>query len=268
LASPGSPATPVATHDARMTDACCAAGTLVFKQDTPEAGAVQTLGGDLEAYVVGAGTTALILGTDIFGFAAPNTRANADMMAAALGCMVVVPDHFRGTDIKKYLDGAEFTPAAIGGFLAKHGTVEATKADLLDKVVPFAAAAGAMRLLYMGFCWGGKIALALVADEQLAPKFAAAGGLHASLKDPDGDVQRAAAAKVPLMLLQAGNDADVRPVHEALQAGPLAGKHLVRTYYDMVHGWAGARGDRSDPRVAAAVKSALQTSVDFFSWAP
>jgi len=167
-----------------MTDACCAAGTLVFKQDTPEAGAVQTLGGDLEAYVVGAGTTALILGTDIFGFAAPNTRANADMMAAALGCMVVVPDHFRGTDIKKYLDGAEFTPAAIGGFLAKHGTVEATKADLLDKVVPFAAAAGAMRFLYMGFCWGGKIALALVADEQLAPKFAAAGGLHASLKGP------------------------------------------------------------------------------------
>lgn len=250
--------------------ACCAAGTLVFKHDTPEAGTVQKLGDDLDAYVVGAGTTALIIGTDIFGFATPNMRANADMMAASLGCMVIVPDHFRGTDILKYLDGAEFTQTAIGSFLAKHGTFEATKADLVDKVMPFAAAQGATRLLYMGFCWGGKIALALVADEQLAPNFAAAGGLHASLKDPDGDVQRAAAAKLPLMLLQAGNDADVRPVHEALAAGPgpLASKHLVRTYFDMVHGWCGARGDRSDPRVAAAVRSALQTSVDFFSWAP
>lgn len=251
-----------------MIDVCCAAGTLVYKQDAPEAGSVQNLGGDLDAYVVGTGTTALIIGTDIFGFAASNMRANADMMASALGCMVIVPDHFRGTDINQYLDGAEFTPAAVGGFLAKHGTVEGTKADLLDKVVPFAAAAGATRLLYMGFCWGGKIALALVADEQMAPWFAAAGGLHASLKDPDGDAQRAAAAKLPLMLLQAGNDADVRAVYEALQASPLAGTHLVRTYFDMVHGWAGARGDRSDPRIAAAVRSALQTSVDFFSWAP
>ena len=48
---------------------------------------------------------------------------------------------------------------------------------------------------------------------------------------------------------------DVLPVAEALAIGPLAAKHLVRTYHDQLHGWAAARGDRSDPRVAAAVRA-------------
>ena len=43
---------------------------------------------------------------------------------------------------------------------------------------------------------------------------------------------------------------------EALAGGPLGAKHLVRTYHDQLHGWAAARGDRSDPRVAAAVRDA------------
>jgi len=91
------------------------------------------------------------------------------------------------------------------------------------------------------------------------------GGVHAALKEPEGDLARATAARVPVMLLQARNDLDVRPVAEALAIGPLAAKHLVRTYHDQLHGWAAARGDRSDPRVVAAVRGALQTAVDFFS---
>ena len=55
---------------------------------------------------------------------------------------------------------------------------------------------------------------------------------------------------------QARNDLDVRPVAEALAGGQLAAKHLVRTYHDQLHGWAAARGDRSDPRVAAAARGA------------
>ena len=154
-----------------MSDACCAAGTLVHMNNAPAAGSVERCAGSdlyapLDAYVVGSGTTALVVGTDIFGFAAPNTRANADMLAAALGCLVIVPDHFRGATITSYLDGAEFTPAAIGGFIQSHGTWEATKTDLLGAVVPLAAAAGAVRLVYLGFCWGGKIALHIAADEQ------------------------------------------------------------------------------------------------------
>ena len=77
-----------------------------------------------------------------------------------------MPDHFRGATITSYLNGAEFTPAAIGGFIQSHGTREAAKADLLGAVVPLAAAAGAVRLVYLGFCWGGKIALHIAADEQ------------------------------------------------------------------------------------------------------
>ena len=154
-----------------MADACAAAGTLVYMNGAAEAGSVQRCADDLEAYVVGSGTTALIIGTDIFGFAVPNMRANADMLASALGCQVIIPDHFRGTTVLTFADGAEFSPAVIGPFIQKHGTWDQTKADLVDKVAPFAKATGASRLLYLGFCWGGKMALQIASDEAVGPLF-------------------------------------------------------------------------------------------------
>ena len=128
---------PLDKPNLRMSDACCVAGTVVYTNNTVRAaGSVERcarsdLCAPLDAYVVGSGTTALVMGTDIFGFATPNMRANADMLAAALGCLVIVPDHFRGVTITSYLDGDKFTPAAIGSFFQSHGTWEATKADLL-----------------------------------------------------------------------------------------------------------------------------------------
>ena len=117
---------------------------------------------------------------------------------------------------------------------------------------------------WLGFCWGGKMTMQIACDKEVAARFAAVGGIHASLKDPKGDVQRAAQALLPVMLLQAGNDADVRPVLEALQGTAMAASHVCRTYHEQKHGWCGARGDRGDASVAAAVRSALQVSVDFF----
>ena len=256
-----------------MSDACCAAGTLVYRDGTPDAGAVESFPGyndglgfndGLDVYLVGKATTgtAVIIGTDIFGYATPSVRRNADMLAESMGCMVAVPDHFRG---KSASELPELTPEAITDFNSECGQYESFKSDLLERVVPELQKRGCNQLMYLGFCWGGKNALALVADEELSKCFTKAGGIHASLKEPEVDASNATAAKLPLMLLQACNDLPLPPLWEALQASPTAGKHVARTYYEVAHGFCGARGDRSDPVVAAAVKSALQTTMDFFA---
>jgi dienelactone hydrolase len=252
-------------------DPCCAAGTLVFSNATPEQGKVEKLGGGVESYVtgeVGIAKAALVIASDIFGFANSNTRANADMLAAA-GYLVVVPDFFHGHSAGSL---PELTPESIKGFVARHGTWERTRRDLIEQVVPLCKAAGAERLFFLGFCWGGKMALEVAADPELASaaavSFAAVGGVHASLKDPVDAEAKAAAARVPVMLLQASNDADVRPVYAALASNErpsVATRSVARTFHDQVHGWCGARGDRTNPRLAAAVRSALQSSVDFFA---
>lgn len=248
-------------------DPCAAAGSLVYTNDAAQAGVVEKLG-DLECYNVNVGSsTAVVIGTDIFGFGNSNMRANADMLAKSMGCTVCVPDHFRGRHAGELdLSNPATAGANIGAFVREHGAFERAKSDLTTQVVPYLKSKGATNLFYLGFCWGGIIALALVADDELAPHFRAAGGIHASLKDPEGDLVKARAAKLPLMLLQADNDADVRPLHAALRENPeMASKHVVRTYHDQQHGWCGARGDRSQPRIAAAVRSALQTTMDFFA---
>ena len=245
------------------TDPCCAAGTLVYKDSTPDAGAVEAIDG-LDVYIVGKAKadTAIIVGTDIFGFATASMRRNADMLAESMGCVVAVPDHFRG---KTASELPELTPEAIGAFNRECGQFEPWKDDLLERVVPLMQGRGCTRLNYLGFCWGGKMALTLVADAELSKCFIKAGGIHASLKEPQADASRATFAKLPLMLLQASNDAPLPPLWEALQASPTAGKHVARTYYEVAHGFCGARADRSDPVVRAAVKSALQTTIDFFA---
>ena len=44
---------------------------------------------------------------------------------------------------------------------------------------------------------------------------------------------------------------------------PLKDNHLLRTYHDQLHGWCATRGDRTKPRIANAVRAALQSTIEF-----
>eukprot|EP00854_Cymbomonas_tetramitiformis_P003559 gene3559-4486_t len=227
-------------------DACVAAGSTVYDCQTLHSGIEERVG-DMDVYTVGEGTTAVILGYDIFGFKIANARSNCDTLASAAS-------NFK-----------EFTIDAIKQLIQDCGQYQQVKRDLQEHILPYLSGKGVTKFLWIGFCWGGKIALDIAADEGLGPSFKACGGVHAALKEPEEMVcQKALATNCPLMFLQAVNDADVRPLAEALDTTALKEKHMVRTFYDMQHGWCGARGDRSIPKIAAAVKATLQMSLDFF----
>ena len=153
------------------------------------------------------------------------------------------------------------TGEAIGKFIQDYGSFEVVKTDLAV-LTPALKERGAENFLWLGFCWGARVALSIAAEPN-ALGFAACGGIHAALKDDALDL--AARVSVPLLFVQARNDPDLRPLQEVLDRdAALAERHLLRTYHDMLHGYCSARGDRSKPRVRSAVSTTIAAVGDFF----
>jgi dienelactone hydrolase len=214
------------------------------------AGQVEAIG-DLSVYVVGKGPRCVVLIYDAFGFEPANTRSNCDALAEA-GFMVLMPDIFRGTS--RHTEGWKPPPPA------------AVDAEILDVIIPFAVKRGARVLGILGFCFGGEVAMRLSSSG----RFAAAGGIHAG--GLGGGVGEALVEKTtcPIMLQQAGNDPPLAGVLEVVKAMDATSSDVVRhsvlrTYWDMTHGFCGATGDRkTDKRLRHAVQTTLATTIDFF----
>jgi hypothetical protein len=90
--------------------------------------------------------------------------------------------------------------------------------------------------------------------------------VHAGgMGSPAGE-QLVGAATCPVMLLQAGGDADLAPVWKTVQKmSAIKGKSVLRTYWDQRHGWCGATGDRNgNPVLKEAVETTLVQIHGFF----
>lgn len=78
------------------------------------------------------------------------------------------------------------------------------------------------------------------------------------------EIEFSQAAESPVCILAAEGD----PMEDAkavLEAKPFAEQCFFRRFDDQVHGFMAARGDYSDPTVAAAVGQGIQCLVDFFN---
>jgi len=54
---------------------------------------------EISTYKTGQGKAAIVIFTDIFGYAFPNARKLADRLAAAVGATVLIPDCFNGDPV-------------------------------------------------------------------------------------------------------------------------------------------------------------------------
>eukprot|EP01047_Picozoa_sp_COSAG01_P052998 COSAG01_NODE_5636_length_4126_cov_16.030047_2_plen_326_part_00 len=228
-----------------VCEAACA-GT-VIPVDGEEHGTVEKASNGMDMYVSGSGAAAIVLVYDIFGFAPAQTRHNCDWLASK-GFMVVMPDFFRGKGRRSH------------DFVRPQS--EDVDRELMEVVVPFVKAKGAKTLGIVGFCFGGPVAMRAAATGV----FAACGGVHAGgMGSPAGE-QLVGAATCPVMLLQAGGDADLAPVWKTVQKmSAIKGKSVLRTYWDQRHGWCGATGDRNgNPVLKEAVETTLVQIHGFF----
>eukprot|EP00117_Sycon_ciliatum_P047321 scpid83013/ scgid33804/ Carboxymethylenebutenolidase homolog; Liver regeneration-related protein LRRG072 len=228
---------------------------------------------DLDAYLVGQGTRALILAYDIFGFGVANSRARAfcDQLANE-GFLVLMPDFFRGTawPVGKTFDDT------MGTWLKTMPYEPQVCSDVHANVVPYLREQHGAKCIGMaGFCWGAW----LIQKVSSVPEVLSCGvSFHPSLQIEEtlfgGSIdEMIGAVKSPQLLMPAGNDLNM------VQAGgqvitKLKGSDIERVrdgshihaFPDMVHGFMmKATVDISDEKVIRDATLAFRLSVDHFN---
>ncbi|KAJ6638609.1 putative AIM2 family protein C30D10.14 [Pseudolycoriella hygida] len=199
-------------------------------------------------------TNRLLLGVyDIYGFAYQNLKQVIDEMAVQSGGFkVILPDFFRGESTNP-----EFNATERQQWLQRVGDWDSiVRPDLLS-ILEYYKTKGVMEFGIFGFCWGGKVAT--LTATHLSEEFKAAGIVHPSAVTNE----EAVGVNIPMYLMPTRNDLDMMPFYEVLQAkfGSNCGH---RRFDDMIHGFAGARGNFSDPLVQQRVNEVISTLGAFF----
>ncbi|KXZ55628.1 hypothetical protein GPECTOR_2g1178 [Gonium pectorale] len=117
---------------------------------------------------------------------------------------------------------------------------------------------GANKLGCLGFCWAVGVALRAGQD---ASTFSAVGGAHPALFGHDKELAQKLA--VPVVLLPAKGDAPLEPIQHILDKKPFGSKCVYQRFDDQIHGFVAARGDWSQPDVAAAAGRAIEIMTHF-----
>jgi len=178
---------------------------------------------------------------------------------AATGFSVAVPDVLRGSPWPK----EKFPPKPEDNLMewirgiSDFGKVKTDLDAALELLKEQTGATG--RAGAIGFCWGAAMTIRCGAD----PAYGAVGGAHPSFGLlPDKAEAACKAVQCPVILLPAKGD-EVSVARAALQAGPFSDSCVHAAYDDQVHGFLTARGEWSDPKVAAAATEALALIIKF-----
>ncbi|GAA6029033.1 hypothetical protein JCM8097_001561 [Rhodosporidiobolus ruineniae] len=219
-------------------------------------------------------TKAIVLGVDIFGLVINNPRIIADILAKETGLSVYAPDYFEGD----YPDTALLKPAQEGEptapappppfsfdrdrFRAAHPPERCQ--ELSIKFINFLKAEhGYQRIGWVGYCWGGGLAIRLAtADSPVDVAICAHPGGITS--------EHFKAVSKPVALICAETDqlfdehkaAAIAILEEKKQATGLP--YVVNDHYPAtVHGFA-ARPNLANPTTKASFETSLKDTVVFF----
>ncbi|KAL5541696.1 hypothetical protein UlMin_009406, partial [Ulmus minor] len=215
------------------------------------AGHVEKLG-SLNTYVTGSNHSkrAILLASDVFGYATPHIRLIADKAAAA-GFFAVVPDFFHGDP---YVAGnaSRLIPAWLKDHAPEMGFEDA------EKVIGDLKLKGFSQIGAAGFCWGAKAAI----DLSKSGFIQAAMVLHPSHITLDD----AKEVKVPFAILGAALDGQYPPkvlkqYEEVLKANTKIDS-FVKVFPNVKHGWTLKYNDTD----AVAVKAANEAHRDLVKW--
>jgi len=197
----------------------------------------------------------LIAVYDIFGFS-DNMKEVVDTIADLYGFRVVMPDFFRGF----WWDEANFPPSnpeEMQEWLQNNGSWDQiVKYDIQTVVNEFSLRENITEVGIFGMCWGGKVAT-LAATESAGIKVA--GIVHPSSVANS----EATGVRVPMYLMPTNDEPDMLPFLEVLREkfGSNCGH---RRFDDMFHGFAGARGNFSNPLNFERVNEVIYILGGFF----
>eukprot|EP00520_Triparma_pacifica_P007878 CAMPEP_0118636104 /NCGR_PEP_ID=MMETSP0785-20121206/2434_1 /TAXON_ID=91992 /ORGANISM="Bolidomonas pacifica, Strain CCMP 1866" /LENGTH=250 /DNA_ID=CAMNT_0006527187 /DNA_START=216 /DNA_END=964 /DNA_ORIENTATION=+ len=219
---------------------------------------------------------AVVVFSDVFGFASGNHRLFCDEVAKSDGVDVFLPDFFRGHNAMQpvgWLPEMIALPAAAFGMLYRLKFLYTKEAvidtDCKGLVIPHLKSMGYESFGCVGFCFGGwAVAQCLAMEEAL---FECGVGIHPSLNverlhgRKEVDLAKRV-GKRPMLFLPAGNDKkEVKPGGDVVKI--LADERGVDEsvisveFPNMVHGWV-TRGWGKD--VDESQKRAIELTVEHF----
>jgi dienelactone hydrolase len=184
----------------------------------------------------------------------PNVRQLALQLAAAASVDVYVPDIIGGGDAM----APDFDRALLGPWFSRHGDEQTT--PLVASALGALRAAGKVRLMTLGFCWGARYALlAACGAEPLADAFGVAHPTKTSPADYAG-------ASVPGLFLLAETDGMFPPAAVEETKALLKGKGHFKfegPWPGTNHGFV-VRGDDGVPEVQKAREEARAAAAGFY----
>ncbi|OOF94071.1 hypothetical protein ASPCADRAFT_397762 [Aspergillus carbonarius ITEM 5010] len=186
---------------------------------------------------------------DIFGISS-QTLQGADLLAARLNALVLVPDFFNGGGAAPewFPPDTEEKNKALWGFINTHAAIPENVA-VLNKVIAEAKARFSSVKGWAGFglCWGGKVTVQISGPNS---PFLASGQVHPGLMD----VEEARKLAIPHIVLASKDEpVDAVKAYSEVIASNGIGGH-VETYPTMWHGWMGARANLTGEESLAEYK--------------
>ena len=232
---------------------------------------METLPGGLEAYVVGNGSRAVVVASDIFGIHLGRHKEICDELAAE-GYLVVMPDFFAGAypDEGPSLDVWKQLKQAPGLLTPLNTPWPKVEKALREGALPYLRQRGcAEGAGLLGFCWGAWVVIRGCAA--FPAEFVCGASAHPSVDkmasrwgEDEGEIL--AGVRAPQLVLATKDEpASWKPdgsAERALRAAGSAG-HVFKEFRAMSHGFV-PRGDLGNPSVAAEVSRALEYVRGFF----
>jgi len=201
-----------------------------------------------------------VIAYDAFGFSS-QVLQGADIISSNLGAKVIMPDFFRG----EVQDVNNFPPKTDEGRAALQSWFKTVAA--FDKHVPDVQKIGRdiksknpdVKVGVLGLCWGGKVAVKSGTEGTPVDAVASVHPGFVELSDAHD-------LAVPLGFFPSKDENRelCDKVGELLTQKPFADKNKYIYYETVHHGFAGARGNLSDPENKEKYEHFYNTVSDFF----
>ncbi|PWA02162.1 hypothetical protein BB558_001712 [Smittium angustum] len=210
---------------------------------------------DLDCYSVGNSNSkaAIIFIYDMFCLH-PNAYQGCDILAKS-GFRVFMPDFLRNDQSIPELLGQQ---EKLMEYFIKKGTYEAIKDDVKATKDHIKNVEGFDDVFIVGFCWGGKMGMAIPAHDSF---YKGSALVHPSLMEPS-DFEN---VQCPIILLPSKHENDFTEDFAVTCAKPFGNLCYQQRFDDMDHGWCASRGDWSDPLIASRANEAFSIIVTSFN---
>ncbi|KDQ20452.1 hypothetical protein BOTBODRAFT_61596 [Botryobasidium botryosum FD-172 SS1] len=229
-----------------MSEACCTRAPVIETGYTNK-GAIGPFAGleNTTAYTVGPDNakTVIVLVYDAFGYGS-QVQQGADIISSNLGAKVIMPDFFRGEqqDVNNYPPKTDEAKAALQEWFKTVAAFGKHVPDVQKIVKDIKSKNPDTKVGVLGLCWGGKVAIRAGSEGTAADAVAA---VHPAFVE-EADAHDLA---VPLGFFPSKDENRelCEKVSEIIAQKPFADKNKYIYYETVHHGFAGARGNLSDP---------------------